>query len=117
MIQHIATTRVRHAADGGLTPGAQAPGPTQNGIAQGQCAHDIAMGIVGSALNNAPGIVGAMAGALANGSFTGAVGALTAGALTAATAGVSAFNTSEACINLDNAGQANALGLGAIGAP
>ncbi len=117
MIQHIATTRLRLAAEGGLTPGAQAPGPTQNGIAQGQCALDVAKGIVESAMSNFAGIAGAMAGSMVSGSVAGAVGALTAGAVTAAQAGVHAFNTSEACIQLDNAALANTLGLGAIVAP
>ena len=117
MIEHIATTRVRLAAEGGPTPGGQAPGPTQNAIGQGQCALDVGKGIVESAMHNAAGIVGAVAGALASGSIQGAIGALTAGAITAATAGVQAFNNSVACQQLDNAGQANALGLGAIGAP
>ncbi len=117
MIDHIATPRRRFAAEGGPTPGAQAPGPTQNAIGQGQCVHDIGMGVVNAAMNSFAGIAGAVAGSLATGSLAAAVGALTAGAITAATAGVNAFNNSQACQELDNPAQANALGLGAIGAP
>ena len=117
MVQHIATTRWRLAADTGTGLGSQPPGPTQNSISQGQCFADVVGGIGKSVTDNFAGLAGATAGALAGGSVGGAIGAATTGLINASSAGVNAYNNSEACQNLDNAGLANALGLGGIVAP
>jgi hypothetical protein len=117
MFQHIATIRWRLAVDNGPGTGSQQAGPTQNGVAQGQCFADVVGGVVQSATDNFAGLAGAAAGAYAGGSLGGAIGAATAGLINASSAGLNAFNNSEACKELDNAAMANELGLGAIGAP
>jgi hypothetical protein len=68
-------------------------------------------------MDNFAGFAGAVAGSLAGGSIGGAVGAATAGFINASEAGINAFNSSEACQNLDNSAMANELGLGGIVAP
>lgn len=117
MIQHIATTKRRHAADSGAGPGGQQAGPTQNDIAQGQCFADIAGGVAQSVTDNFAGLAGAAVASIAGSSIGAMVGAGTAGLINATEAGINAFNDSEACQQLDNSALANELGLGGVVAP
>lgn len=117
MFQHISTPRRRFAADDALTLGGAQFGPAQNGIPQGQCFADIAGGVAKSLTDNFSSLAGAVVGGLAGGSFGSMLGATATGLINATIAGVNAAKNSEACQQLDNAGKANELGIGAITAP
>jgi hypothetical protein len=117
MIQHIATTKRRLAAETGSGQGGQQAGPTQNDVEQGQCFADVVGGVTESMMDNFAGFAGAVAGSLAGGSIGGAVGAATAGFINASSAALDAAASSEACQNLDNASLANELGIGGMLAP
>ncbi|MBL8700088.1 MAG: hypothetical protein JNK67_17040 [Alphaproteobacteria bacterium] len=116
-MMHVSTIRFRPAAEAGGTPGAAQQGPTQNGVPQGQCAFDVALGIAGAFAGNAGAIAGVAAGIGFGASPAGVIGGAVGAAVATTQAAVSAFNESQACQDLDNAGLANSLGLGAVLAP
>ena len=116
-MKHISTIRYRLAAETGATPGTMQQGPTQNGIAQGQCAFDVALGIAGAIANNAGAIAGVAAGIAFGSSPAGMIGGTIGATVATAQAAISAFNESPAGQQLAHAALANTLGLGAIIAP
>lgn len=117
MFQHINTPRRCFAADDALTLGGPQFGPAQNAIAQGQCFADIAGGVAKSLSDNFSALAGAMVSGLAGGSLGSMLGATATGLINATIAGINAAKNSEACQQLDNAGQANELGISGMTAP
>jgi len=117
-MKHIATTRYLSMAEAGAGAGGAQAGPTQNGIAQGQCAFDVAKGIAGSLMSASPQMAGLVTSAALGGMTPAGMAAGTVVAVgTALQAGQAAYNDSLACQQLDNASLANNLGIGAIQAP
>jgi hypothetical protein len=98
-------------------PGDPQAGPMSSGHAQGQCFSDVVNGVL-RALDPEYFTGHVLTGMIRGISPQVMIAELgTHATLTAGSAAVDAFKSSPACQALDNAAEANRLGLGAVGAP